>query len=426
MNTTRLGVAIAAAVLSSSALAGAPSFLDARAAAMGGVGVAAARPRAASFFNPALLSVRQPEKSNSFQMLTPSVRAFVDDRDELRETVDDFEDDFLIPFEDAIDAADANPNVATVNEVINRAQALSDELVRINNDQATLDVGLGISFALPGQSFGVGVFASGSARVNLSLQYRDDVLLNDIITTTTTANIPDYNEGDLQSSVRAIGAGTTQAGISLSTSVAVGGYDIALGVSPKMVDFRAYDLVADVDNFDEDDIEDNEVSEQKLNFDLGLATHLDETKNWLLGVSIQNLLSQEVRSDDSQIAASITDPGTYPAVPISGVALELQPTITVGVSYSTESLVLAADVQLNETDGFHTVEGQQMVGIGAEYDLLERLQFRLGARSNLADSGSDPVFSAGLGLDLWGATIEVAAMGNADAAGASVQIGAMF
>lgn len=84
------------------AFAGPPRFLDARAFAMGGVGVTAARPAAASFYNPALLAVAQKEKANSFGMLLPSISLIARDEEELIDTVDDFEKDFIDPFDAAV------------------------------------------------------------------------------------------------------------------------------------------------------------------------------------------------------------------------------------------------------------------------------------------------------------------------------------
>lgn len=421
MKLKHLSIAVALAAVSAPSFAGAPNFIDARAAAMGGVGVVTARPRAASFFNPALLAVKQPEKSDSFGMLTPSLMAFADDEDELVDTIDAFEDDFVDPFEAAIDAMEAVPSPGNAAEIVTRATALNEELGRINNDQATVDIGAGISFAIPSRTFAVGLFTSASARINLSLQYRDEQLLEDIILDAENDVVPVYNEGDLQSSVRAIGAGTSQAGISLATSFELGGYDIAVGLSPKIVDFRAYDYAADVDDFEEDDLEDTEISDKGTNFDIGAAMYLDDTKNWLLGLSVQNLQSRKITTPGSVISASTNNP----AILVPGITLELQPTIMTGISYSTENFVVAADLQLNETDGFHTVDDTQMAGLGMEYDIGEMLQLRAGVRHNLAGSG-DPVFTAGLGLDLWGATIEVAGMGNSTAMGAAIQIGAMF
>lgn len=421
MKLKHLSIAVALATVSAPSLAGAPNFIDARSAAMGGVGVTVARPRAASFFNPALLAVKQPEKSDSFGMLTPSVMAFADDEDELVDTVDDFEDEFMDPFELAVDNMQASQTVGNANELIARAEALDGELTRINNDQALVDLGAGVSFAVPGRTFGVGIFTSASARLNVSLQYEDSAMFQEIVQNAENSIAPTYEEGDLQSNVRGIGTGTTQAGISLATSFDVVGYDLSVGISPKIVDYRAYDLVADVDDFEEDDVEDSKVSDKGTNFDIGAAMYLDPEKKWLVGLSILNLQSQELNTASTTINAN----DYRDEFVVNGVSMELQTTYTAGVSYSTESFVVAADLQLNETDGFHTVDGIQMAGLGMEYDLGSFVQFRVGARHNLAGDG-DPILTGGLGLDIFGATVELAGMGNSNAMGAALQVGAMF
>ncbi len=451
MTLKRLGLGLAIAAISSQSYAGSPQFLDSRAFAMGGVGVAAARPAAASFFNPALLAVKQRTKSDGFGLLLPTLSVIAEDPDELADEIDDFEDDVLTPFEDALDDLEA-ANFTTVgeaqaagNDLIDKTRTLDAELEGFNNDRALIDVNLGISFQVPSQTIGFGVFASGAARISATVEYRDQALLDDYVTQLDAAvnggdPVNDVNnldldytdggedeDGELQSDVRAVGVGIGQAGVSIATNIELSGYDVALGISPKLVKLRAYDFVADVDDFDSDDLEDSEVSDSGLNFDLGAAAFLDKDHQWMLGLSVQNLLSQELETEDSTISAN----SISGAQSIEGVTIELKPTITTGISYSGSSYIIAADLQLNKTDEVKSADGQtllpgrQMIGIGAEYDLFETLQVRIGARDNL-EGDSDPVFTTGLGLTVVGVSMELAALGNSDTIGASLQLGSTF
>jgi len=439
-----LGLGVAVVAMSSHSFAGSPQFLDSRAFAMGGVGVASARPAAAGFYNPALLAIKQRTKSDGFGLLLPSVGALVQDEDELRDEIDDFEEDVLTPFENTLDSLE-NANFSSVAEaqaaaddLIVKTQALQNELNEFNNDQALVDLGAGVSFMVPDRKVAFGFFASGAAQLSLTLEYRDDALLDDYISDLETARDANdinavenldlsYANGDLQSDVRAVGVGVGQLGVSLATSFELSGRDIAIGVSPKLVELKAYDFVADVDDFESDDLEDSEVSDSGINFDLGAATYLDEDDKWLLGFSIQNVLSQEVKTEDSFIAANNVAGGQT----IDGVTIELKPTMTTGISYSGSSYILSADLQLNKTDEVKSADGQtliparQMIGIGAEYDLFETMQFRLGAMDNLEGDG-DPLLTTGLGFTVLGASLELAAMGNSNSLGASFQIGSTF
>lgn len=432
LSLNALPLCAAFAIFTSQTVA-APQFQDARAMAMGGVGVAAARPAAASFYNPALLSTSQAEKSDGFGMLLPSLSVMANDEHELIDTVDDFETDFLDPFEASIDNLEATILAAgNVNAALDQferdTERLHDELTRINNDQAIIDAGLGLSFSIPGQSLGVGVFADSAARVGAALQYRDADTLQTTIDQARQAVIDNdpslitYSDGDLTSSVRAIGVAKSEVGLSLSHNFDLGTHQVALGVSPKIVNYRVYDLSYDVDIFDdldEEKLKDSEESETVFNFDIGLAGYLDQDQRWLAGLAIKDVIPQSLTTKDSQIEGG--------ALIVSGVEIDLNPLATAAISYAGDSYIVAADVQLTRTKATFTEDDEQYIGIGAEYDLFESAQFRLGTRYNLAGS-SDPVFTTGLGLTVLGASLELAALSSADAnnLGLSFQIGSTF
>ena len=430
--------AITLATLSTSAFAGTPRFLDARAFAMGGVGVASARPAAASFYNPALLALEHKEKANDFGMLLPSVMVQASDENELFDKVDDFEDDFLKPFEDAISVVEnttfgsAAEARAVGQDFVNKAEALQNELLDIDEDGIIADVGAGISFIIPSKDFAVGVFASGAARLASRLNYEDDVLLQSYIDDVNTIIDPlnpnvitdlqnlalgyDPNTS-LESDVRVIGAGQTQAGISFASSFELWGQDIAIGVSPKVVDQIVYDYTAKVDDFEFSDVDDGEVKKSSFNLDLGVATYLDRDRRWLTGLSVLNVIGEEIE----------TKPFAFGVTPDAPVKIELEPTVLAGISYAGDSYILAADVELTEKKALFNEDDTQFIGLGAEYDLFETVQFRVGARHNLAGSG-DPYFTTGFGFTILGASLELAALSSSDAntLGASLQLGATF
>ena len=239
---------------------------------------------------------------------------------------------------------------------------------------------------------------------------------------------PDDPNNNLQSNVRGVGIATTQAGVTFAHSFEFEGRNIAVGLSPKIVDFRVFDYSADVDDFESDDISDSEEKDTSFNFDLGVASYLDDHDRWLAGLSVINVLSQELTTNDTQILG----PTPYT---VEGVTIELQPTITAGLSYSGDSYILSADLQLNKHDKVEArdqngqkqelLPARQMVGFGAEYDAFETVQLRVGVRDNL-EGDMDPVLTAGLGLTVFGASFELAAAGNDDTVGASLQLGSTF
>ena len=435
MKLRPLTLCVAISAVSMEALAGSPRFLDARAFAMGGVGVTAARPAAASFYNPALLAIERKEKNDDFGMLLPSVAVIASDEDELIDTADEFEEKFLIPFEDSINNFDVGDAAGSTAEVATQATRLRDELNRIDKDQATIDLGMGVSFQVPSQDVAVGVFLSGSARVTAGLRFRDEAILNQII---NEANSPggfvvpgdidyDVSGNDLKSTIRAVGASTAQAGVSLAGNYEISGQSIAIGLSPKVVALRAYDHSYDVDNFDDfdsDDLKDSKVSKSGFNLDLGVATFLDRDRRWMAGLAIQNIIPMSVTTDDKTISGTANNPGD---VRIEGRKVELKPSASIGISYAGDAYIVAADLDLTKTEALMNEDDSQHIGIGAEYDLFESVQFRFGVRHNLAgDPGT--MFTTGFGLNILGATVELAAMSDSgsDTVGASLQLGATF
>lgn len=421
------------------AFAGAPNFIDSRAMAMGGVGVASARPAAAGFFNPALLAVKQPEKRDGFGMLLPSVNAIASDEAELRDVVDDFDDDFIKPFEGAI--TDVENNIAgggaglaaAQTELANRTRALNNELQKIDQEQARVDLGMGVSALIPSQRFGAGLFVSGSARIAAKINYNDQTTLDqleDLARNTVITDIDDVNAlydtandaDQLQSTVRAVGSAYSQVGLSMSHNFTFFGHDYALGVSPKMVDLRAYDFVTSVDEFESDDLEDTKVSESKFNLDLGVASFLDDDEQLLVGLSVINVVPMEITTKPGRDNTNL-GPGFAP----QGIDIELKPKVLAGVSYQGASYELAADLELTKTEEVFGEGDTQYLGVGAEYDLAEIFQLRAGARYNIAES-EDVLLTAGFGLRAAGVTLELAALGSTDAntVGAGLQFGVTF
>ena len=433
MNKIRsLALAVAVAGCAGQAMAGVPKFLDSRAFAMGGVGVTSARPAAASFYNPALLAIEQAEKSNTFGMLLPSVNILASDEDELIDTADDFEDNFLDPFEAAVDNFDAGDLANSRAELEEQATRLNDELNRIDRDQVLIEAGLGVSFQIPSETLGIGVFVSTNARVIATMEYRDQELLETIIAGAggylDPSDIPyDVDANDLQSTVRGVGAASAQAGVSLARNFEIAGRQVALGVSPKVVDFRAYDFSYKADSFDDfdsDDLKDTKVSENGFNFDLGAATFLDRDRQWLAGLAVINVIPMDVQTKGTTIAAN--DVATD-EVEIEGKKIEMKPSVTAGISYNRDSYVIAADLDLTETKALLNEDDTQYLGLGAEYDLFETFQLRAGARHNLSGS-SNTLITAGFGFNILGATIELAGLTDtgSDTVGASLQFGASF
>ena len=74
---------------------------------------------------------------------------------------------------------------------------------------------------------------------------------------------------------------------------------------------------------------------------------------------------------------------------------DIKPQATAGVAYQVAGLTLTSDLDLTKNKAFFNDSETQYLGLGAEYSLFKMLDFRVGARSNLAES--DPLLlTAGL------------------------------
>jgi hypothetical protein len=100
-----------------------------------------------------------------------------------------------------------------------------------------------------------------------------------------------------------------------------------------------------------------------------------------------------------------------------------------GISHTTDSTVVAFDIDLMENAPLAFEEPTKYAAIGVELDLNNTLQLRLGYRKNLSVSDS-AVASVGLGFSSFGIHLDIAAMANPNdsekEAGAALELGFYF
>ena len=81
------------------------------------------------------------------------------------------------------------------------------------------------------------------------------------------------------------------------------------------------------------------------------------------------------------------------------------------MSYETSWLTLTTDLDLTENAPIAFESATQFAAIGAEFDLFDSAQLRLGYRTNLASGNGDSV-TAGLGLSPFGIHLDLAVLAN--------------
>lgn len=89
--------------------------------------------------------------------------------------------------------------------------------------------------------------------------------------------------------------------------------------------------------------------------------------------------------------------------------VKLKPQVTAGVAYfPLETLALAADLDLLENETLLSGYDSRRLSLGVEWDAFRVLALRAGAYRNLSESDIGVVYTAGIGLNLWAARLDIA------------------
>jgi hypothetical protein len=383
---------------------------------MGGTGVAIAHPAAAGASNPAMMASKHHEWSDDFGLILPSVNVRAADEEKTIDQVDDIQD-LIDEFEEAQQSLNQQDAEDTAGELRRRLNAFDRDTVRV-------DAGLGIALAVPTDSYSVGFFTNGNlqATVRGEFDQDDEQLLKDIEDGNTP--IVGLNlDQELESRGRVLAAAVTEIGISVATSIDLAdGSQLQIGVSPKYVQLRTFQYTETVAGFEDDDFDsdENETKKSGLNLDLGAAYAFGEQNEWNAGVVVKNLIPMELDSN----ANPLKDEQEY--------TLELGPMLTAGIAHTGDFHVVTAELDLTKKKGFGYADDTQWLAIGAEFDAFRYAQLRLGARQNLASNddnngiAEETQFTAGIGLSLFGARLDLGALVSDADMGAALELGAAF
>ncbi|MGC9491389.1 conjugal transfer protein TraF, partial [Vibrio genomosp. F10] len=178
--------------LASASASAANYAIEARGDAMGGVGVVSANFLTAPFYNPALTAIYR--RNDDVGMIIPSIGLSYSDEDNM---VDD------------LDRVAGLINEASSGDYSNIAE-LQSSLESLNGDQAKLELGGVVAFAIPNQYIAANVFAKA---------YTESFASPDIYTQANSAlpqaDINTAINAEL-SAVNAVGIGVGEVGISLA------------------------------------------------------------------------------------------------------------------------------------------------------------------------------------------------------------------
>ncbi|ABV85857.1 conjugal transfer protein TraF [Shewanella pealeana] len=362
-----LAPTIIATLISFNSYAAVQSF-DARSFAMGGIGASTADYLSAAFHNPALTA--RYGDNDDVGVMIPSVGAQLDDSQEIIDKTDNFSDIY--------DQFSSIPNPSEQD-----AQLVIDALEELQGNRANVQASVNIAVAIPNQYVSVNMFVKAYADAFVFADIAEDDLNADKL----------IENGSLTSQALTMGVLIAETGVSLAKSYQMGHGTFYYGITPKYQQVTTINYVTDIENYEFDDWDDDQYQSEESNFnlDVGLTYHMNNGLAFaLVG---KNLIEN---SYDTTLTKGIH--GQY----------SISPTYVASASYNHRLFTLGFDIDLNETEGYESIEGtlnginsntdnKQMAGIGIEFNAFDWAQLRAGYQTDLSDNLADQ-FTAGFGL----------------------------
>ncbi|MFA0171150.1 conjugal transfer protein TraF [Vibrio splendidus] len=352
-NTTKLLAASIA--FASLPLSAANYAIEARGDAMGGVGVVSANFLTAPFYNPALVAIYR--RNDDMGMITPSFGGSYNDPNDMKSNVDD-----------VIDASTPGD--------------IDAALKKLDGNQANVELGGVVAFALPNQFVAANFFAKA---------YTESFATPNVYNNSTAT---DSDKVEL-STVEAVSIGVAEVGLSLAKYQTFMGQHISFGITPKIQRIYTYNYVASVKDYDLSDVRENSDGETAFNMDAGALWFFGPFR---VGVAATNLISRDIETKDTtRTLNSSTSSATHQ---VGGkYTYQLEPVYTVGAGIVSDYFSFSVDYDLNETEKFTSFDdNEQMIRVGTEVDLLRQLKLRGGYYKNLAYSDSEGTVTAGVGI----------------------------
>ncbi|MHA7853620.1 conjugal transfer protein TraF [Marinobacter shengliensis] len=426
----KLSLAISLSIATTSALASPQAPMSARSFAMGGTGVAVAHPSAAPLANPAMMAAPQHDWADDFGLMLPSVNARFADEEEVVDQIDDIQD-VIDRFDGQINGFSAASSPEDVERFQNTARDLSNRLEAFSDDTMRVNLGLGIGVAVPSPRLAVGVFTTGNltATVRGELDNSDQALLDSIANAQTAADIETIlndNNRDIEfnSRGRILASAVIEAGVSFASTFQLNNGDaLQVGVSPKYIELRTFQYTETVSGFEDDEFDGDQYQTDKsgFNLDIGAAYAFGENREWNTGVVVKNLIPMELDSAQSR-----------PELGEQKRTLELNPMVTAAIAHKSDYHVVTAELDLTKKKAFGFEDDTQWLAVGAEFDAWRYAQLRAGIRHNLASNSDndgieeDTQFTAGLGLNVLGARLDIGALYSSADVGAAIELGTSF
>ncbi|WP_078083364.1 conjugal transfer protein TraF [Microbulbifer mangrovi] len=278
--------------------------------------------------------------------------------------------DFLDTGEDLSDFLDGIDGMTATQE---DADYILEQLRLLDRGSLTAEAGAQMTIAMPNSLVSGLLFVRQSAFVATDVQLAgsDVELLEDFGSQI-------FDESDLQTAAGAFGYTMQEIGFAAARDFTFGGSQLSIGATPKYQRVETIEYIETIGEFDNDDFEADDYMLEHTNFNIDFGATID----WgelQAGVSLRNALSQEYETVQQ------------------GVEIQLEPQLTAGLGYTGEVVTLLADVDLNSVELFDGAGEMQIARLGAEADLFDWAQLRIGYRHDLKDT-YDGAITAGIGF----------------------------
>lgn len=340
--------------------------VDARSAAMGGVGVASGV-KAAPLTNPALLAYGV--EFVDWYLTVPAYSVVRSDPDKINNLLGDFQK--------SAQSLENNPDTS-------RAQSTARLLDKLGRARRIENTATSVFASIPSNVLGAGAYLN-------FYQFASIRAVGNKPNVTVDPATRAYN-----TVIEKRGVSVAEHGISLAQVFTTDfrAFDtFALGINPKIVLFQATGATESVQTANTAVSFGGSRNGSAFNLDLGMFKELGRFYSG--GLVVRNLIPIKVRYPDAV--------GGYD---------KLNTQVRAGIAYERRSRSIEVDIDLVPNSGIGFERPSRMLSIGGEFVLTQYLQLRAGLRQNLMGTNQSLItFGVGFGTDYM---LDIAAAGGAD------------
>jgi len=383
----KLSIAVAVALLATSASAMQFQTLGYKSVAMGGAAVASSSGSMATYNNPALLAKTPYDVEVSLggglsyydHGVAASVKALDDSG-----------------FMDTLEKADNDISSLSAQDT---QSLISGKNVVLNMDGNAIQLAPQVYLSAQAGSFGLGVFASSDIVCIANINQTYDKLIfenggtyvelqdnGNVVASSAGA----YNSTSMKfaidsglSYMNAVGIVVTEVPLAYGHTFELSGGNLMVGGAIKYMKGYSYTEKVSLDDVDNNTGAKTDLTSNNVGIDLGLAYEPSFVKDLTLALVAKNL-----NSPDFDV--------------IGGSKIEVDAMVRAGLAYDIfDSLEIAADIDLTKNKTLLASVDSQMVGGGLNFHPVSWFAVRAGIMKNMADNDkAGMIYTAGLGFGL--------------------------